>query len=165
MRELCYNFWPVQKMSKKILTDRPKSELDSGIFGDPKFWTPIYTSTVRGRLMAGGGRRVVPGRPPPVSRMSNVQRPAPPASVGLCLPLRVSLFSQRYIACRPGCSRLWARSECQTRADRVISDTLARPVRVIREMGTALLPRQKPTNYVVKIRRLCFMGITNNYCC
>ena len=37
MRELCYNEWPVQKLSKKKLADRPKSESDSGFFGGPKF--------------------------------------------------------------------------------------------------------------------------------
>ena len=37
MREICCNYWPVHKLSKKIWDDRPKSESDSDIFGDPKF--------------------------------------------------------------------------------------------------------------------------------
>ena len=32
MRELCYNEWPVQKLSKKMLADRPKSESDLDFF-------------------------------------------------------------------------------------------------------------------------------------
>ena len=44
MRELCYNEWPVQKLSKKILADRPKSESDLDFLGIQKVWTTIYTS-------------------------------------------------------------------------------------------------------------------------
>ena len=94
MRELCYNEWPVHKLSKKILAARPKSESDLDFRGSEKFglrFTPLVCTQAfsplepewlvrsgRGRhrlTRRNGGQTMVPISERPVPIVTSNRKP------------------------------------------------------------------------------------------